>query len=89
MGTAHWAVLRHRLLLVAVGGAMTCTTGKQPFTQAQAADKARRASRHYSTGMAAYRCAECGSWHFGHHYSHKQQLPAIRRDQQISKRGTI
>ena len=62
---------------------MTCTTGKQPFTQAQAADKARRASRHYSTGMAAYRCAECGSWHFGHHYSHKQQLPAIRRDHHI------
>ena len=68
---------------------MNCPTGKQPFTQAQAADKARRASRRYSTGFAAYHCPECGAWHFGHHYSHKQQLPVIRRDRQISKRGTI
>ena len=88
MGTAPGPAVRHQLLLVAVWGAMTCPTGKQPFTKAQAQDKARRASRHYSTGMAAYRCDECGAWHFGHHYSHKQQLPVIRRDQQISKRGT-
>ena len=88
MGAAHWQALRHRLLLVAVGGAMNCTTGKQPFTQDQAADKARRASRRYSTGFAAYHCPECGAWHFCHHYSHKTPLPVIRRDQQISKRGT-
>ena len=62
---------------------MNCPTGKQPFTQAQAQDKARRASRRYSTGMAAYRCDECGAWHFGHHHSHKQQLPVIRRDHHI------
>ena len=49
---------------------MTCPTGKQPFTKVQAQDKARRASRRYSTGIAAYHCAECGAWHFGHHYSH-------------------
>ena len=83
MGAARWQVPRNSLRLVAVGGALTCTTGKQPFTQAQAAGKARRAWRRYSTGMAAYRCAECGSWHFGHHYSHKQQLPVIRRDHHI------
>ena len=59
---------------------MNCPTGKQPFTQAQAADKARRASRRYSTGFSAY---QCGAWHFGHHYSHKQQLPVIRRDHHI------
>jgi len=47
---------------------MTCPTGKQPFTQAMAQDKARRASRRYS---------------------HKTPMPVIRRDQQISKRGTI
>ena len=39
---------------------MNCPTGKQPFTQAQAQDKARRASRRYSTGFAAYHCPECG-----------------------------
>lgn len=76
MGAAPGTDLRHRLLLVAVGGAMTCTTGKQPFTQAQAAGKARRASRRYSTGMAAYRCAECGAWHFGQHYSHSGPMRA-------------
>ena len=69
-------------------GAVNCPTGKQPFSQAQAADKARRASRRYSTGFAAYHCPECGAWHFGHHYSHKTPMPVIRRDQQISKRGT-
>ena len=83
MGAAPGPAVRHRLLLVAVWGAMTCTTGKQPFTQAQAADKARRASRRYSTGFAAYHCPECGAWHFGHHYSRKQQLPVIRRDHHI------
>lgn len=66
---------------------MTCPTGKQPFTKVQAQDKARRASRRYSTGIAAYQCDQCGAWHFGHHYSHhKAPLPVIRRDQQISKR---
>jgi len=63
---------------------MNCPTGKQPFTQAQAADKARRASRRYSTGFAAYHCPECGAWHFGHHYSHKQPLPVIRRERHIN-----
>ena len=63
---------------------MNCPTGKQPFTQAQAADKARRASRRYSTGIAAYHCAECGAWHFGHHYSHKTPMPVIRRERHIN-----
>lgn len=67
---------------------MNCPTGKQPFSQAQAADKARRASRRYSTGFSAYQCDQCGAWHFGYHYSHKTPLPVIRRDQQISKRGS-
>lgn len=40
-------------------------------------------SRRYSTGIAAYHCAECGAWHFGHHYSHKTPLPVIRRDHHI------
>ena len=51
--------------------------------RACAQDKARRASRHYSTGMAAYRCDECGAWHFGHHYSHKTPMPVMRRDHHI------
>ena len=67
---------------------MTCPTGKQPFTKAQAHEKARNASRRYSTGFAAYHCPECGAWHFGHHYSYKTPMPVIRRDQQISKRGS-
>ena len=89
MGAAPGAALRHRLLLVAVGGAMTCATGKQAFSAQQAHEKARNASRRYSTGFAAYHCPECGAWHFGHHYSHKTPMLVIRRDQQISKRGTI
>ena len=88
MGTAPGPAVRHQLLLVAVGGAMTCPTGKQAFSAQQALEKARNASRRYSTGFAAYHCPECGAWHFGHHYSHKTPLPVIRRDQQISKRGT-
>ena len=63
---------------------MNRPTGKQPFTQAQAADKARRASRRYSTGFAAYHCPECGAWHFGHHYSHKTPMPVIRRERHIN-----
>ena len=67
---------------------MTCATGKQAFSAQQAHEKARNASRRYSTGFAAYHCPECGAWHFGHHYSHKTPMLVIRRDQQISKRGT-
>lgn len=62
---------------------MHCPTGKACFTAAQAQDKARRASARYSQGMAAYRCDECGAWHFGHHYSNKQPLPVIRRGHHI------
>ena len=63
---------------------MNCPMGKQAFSAQQAHEKARNASRHYSTGMAAYRCADCGAWHFGHHYSHKQPLPVIRRERHIN-----
>lgn len=62
---------------------MTCPTGKQPFSQAQAADKARRASRRYSTGMAAYHCAECGCWHVGQKTGLKKPVKTIYDNHQL------
>ena len=83
MGAARWQVPRNSLRLVTAGGAMTCPTGKHPFTQAQAADKARRASRRYSTDIAAYHCAECGFWHVGQNTGLKQPVKTIRNNHQL------
>ena len=65
---------------------MNCPTDNQPFTQAQATDKARRASRRYSTGFAAYHCPECGAWHFGHTMRRAKPIRIIHRVHEM--RGT-
>ena len=56
---------------------MHCPTGKACFTAAQAQDKARRASARYSQGMTAYRCTECGAWHFGHNDRQGRPMPIV------------
>ena len=43
----------------------------------------RRANRHYSTDMAAYRCDECGFWHVGQNTGLKQPVKTIRNNHQL------
>ena len=43
------------------------TTGKSVLPDRKTAQRAaKNASHRYSQAMAAYRCKDCGAWHFGH-----------------------
>lgn len=43
-----------------------CPSGKPGYSRAMAQQKAKRASRRHEEALTAYRCPECGEWHFGH-----------------------
>ena len=83
MGTAHWAVLRHRLLLVAVGGGMSCPSGKVVHTLKTAKAASKRARRRTEKTITPYRCDLCGQWHVGQNGGLKKPAKTIRNNHQL------
>ena len=58
---------------------MSCPTGKPGYSRAVANEKAKRASRRHEEALTAYRCPECGEWHFGHTTQRTRPMRLIHR----------
>ena len=56
-----------------------CHTGKPGYSYRMAAEKAKRATRHYDRPLTEYRCPDCGAWHVGSHTHKPQPLRLIHR----------